>query len=40
MLEIKKEKDKETKTETDDKENSVPMLYANIPIKSMHKNQG
>ena len=29
-----------TKTETDDKENSVPMLYANIPIKSMHKNQG
>lgn len=27
-----------TKTETDDKEGSVPMLYANIPIKSMHKN--
>ena len=29
-----------TKTETEDKDGSVPMLYANIPIKSMHKNQG
>lgn len=29
-----------TKTESDDKKGSVPMLYANIPIKSMHKNQG
>lgn len=29
-----------TKTETNDKDSSVPMLYANIPIKSMHKNQG
>lgn len=28
------------KTESDDKEDSVPMLYANIPIKNMHKNQG
>ena len=29
-----------TKTETDDNKNVVPMLYANIPIKNMHKNQG
>lgn len=29
-----------TKTESDNKEGSVPILYANIPIKSMHKNQG
>ena len=29
-----------TKTETDDDKNGLPMLYANIPIKSMHKNQG
>ncbi|MDE6357932.1 MAG: cell division topological specificity factor MinE [Eubacteriales bacterium] len=29
-----------TKTDTDDKDGAVPMLYANIPIKSMHKNQG
>lgn len=29
-----------TKAESDNKEGSVPMLYANIPIKSMHKNQG
>lgn len=28
-----------TKTESDGKEGSLPMLYANIPIKSMHKNQ-
>ncbi len=28
-----------TKTEADGKEGSLPMLYANIPIKSMHKNQ-
>lgn len=28
-------------TQTDNGNNgSVPMLYANIPIKSMHKNQG
>ncbi|MBR1735943.1 MAG: cell division topological specificity factor MinE [Firmicutes bacterium] len=29
-----------TQTESDDKTGSVPMLYANIPIKGMHKNQG
>lgn len=29
-----------TKTEADDNEHSLPILYANIPIKSMHKNQG
>ncbi len=27
-----------TKTDATNDENSVPMLYANIPIKSMHKN--
>lgn len=29
-----------TQTESDDKTGNVPVLYANIPIKSMHKNQG
>ena len=29
-----------TKTETEDNQTAVPMLYANIPIKSMYKNQG
>lgn len=29
-----------TQTESEDKKGSVPMLYANIPIKSIHKNQG
>lgn len=29
-----------TKAESGEKGSSVPMLYANIPIKSMHKNQG
>lgn len=28
-----------THTESDDNNGSVPMLYANIPIKSMHKSQ-
>lgn len=27
-------------TKTEGNEDGVPMLYANIPIKSMHKNQG
>ena len=26
-------------TESEDKDGSVPMLYANIPIKSMHRNK-
>lgn len=29
-----------TKADYDNGEGSVPMLYANIPIKSMYKNQG
>lgn len=28
-----------TQTESDDKSGSIPVLYANIPIKSMHKSQ-
>lgn len=27
-----------TQTESSDKKGSVPVLYANIPIKAMHKN--
>lgn len=29
-----------TQTQSESSEGTVPMLYANIPIKNMHKNQG